>query len=80
MQYTIRGIPNAVDKAMRNRARVARRSLNEVAVEVLAEGLGLGKDSVPRRDLSDVTGTWSRDAAAEEAFAAQDQVDESLWK
>ena len=80
MQYTIRGIPSALDKAMRHRARVAGRSLNEVAVEVLAEGLGLGRESVPRRDLSDVAGNWSRDAAAEEAFAAQDQVDKSLWK
>ncbi|HVT05459.1 MAG TPA: hypothetical protein VHL58_19030 [Thermoanaerobaculia bacterium] len=80
MQYTIRGIPNALDKAMRDRVRVAGRSLNEVVVEVLAEGLGLGKDSVPRRDLSDVAGTWLRDAAAEKAFAAQDHVDKSLWK
>lgn len=39
MQYTIRGIPRSVDRALRERARRENRSLNEVAVEALAEGL-----------------------------------------
>jgi hypothetical protein len=80
MQYTIRGIPEAIDAAVRERARAEDKSLNEVAVEALAEGLGLGESDVVRRDLSDVAGTWKKDAALEGALADQDRVDEDLWK
>jgi hypothetical protein len=80
MQYTIRGIPPAVDEAVRERAREEGKSLNEVAVEALARGLGLGSQDIVRRDLSDVVGTWKKDAATEAALAAQDRVDEDLWK
>jgi hypothetical protein len=80
MQYTIRGIPEAIDAAVRERARVEGKSLNEVAVEALTEGLGFGASEVVRRDLSDVVGTWKKDAAVEAALADQDRVDEDLWK
>jgi hypothetical protein len=80
MQYTLRGIPPLLDEAIRERAKAEGKSLNEVAVEALAEGLGLSDEEVVRRDLSDVVGTWRREAAVEAALAAQDQVDENLWK
>jgi hypothetical protein len=80
MQYTIRGIPPAINEAVRERARAEGKSLNEVAVEALADGLGLGASDIVRRDLSDVAGTWKSDAAVEAALAAQDRVDEDLWK
>jgi hypothetical protein len=79
MQYTIRGIPDAIDSAVRERAKAEGKSLNEVAVGALADGLGLGEGDVVRRDLSDVAGTWKRDAAVEAALADQDRVDENLW-
>lgn len=80
MQYTVRGIPPAIDEAIRERARAEGKSLNEVAVEALADGLGLGDEDVVRRDLSDVVGTWRKDAAVEAALAAQDRIDRDLWK
>jgi len=80
MQYTIRGIPAVIDEAVRERAKAEGKSLNEVAVEALADGLGLGDEDVVRRDLSDVVGTWKKDAAVEAALADQDRVDEGLWK
>jgi hypothetical protein len=49
--------------AARERARAESKSLNEVAVEALVDGLGLGDEDVVRRDLSDVAGTWKKDAA-----------------
>ncbi|HXK12603.1 MAG TPA: hypothetical protein VMT70_23405 [Vicinamibacteria bacterium] len=49
-------------------------------MEALAEGLGLGDIPLVRRDVSDVIGTWKRDAAVEAALAAQDHVGEDLWK
>jgi hypothetical protein len=80
MQYTIRGISPAIDEAVRERARAQGRSLNEVTVDALADGLGLGDGDVVRRDLSDVVGTWQRDRAVEAALAAQDRVDQGLFK
>ena len=80
MQYTVRRIPPAVDAALRRRARALDKSLNEVAVEALADGLGLKAVRQARRDLSDVAGTWTRDRAADAALAAQDTVDKDLWR
>ena len=80
MQYTLRGIPPLLDAAIRERARSEGKSLNEVAVEALAEGLFLGEEEIVRRDLSDVVGTWKREAAVEAALAAQRRVDRGLWK
>lgn len=80
MQYTVRGIPKALDKIIRQRAREEGKSMNEVAIEALADGLGFGQESVVVRDLSDVVGTWKREAVVETALSAQDTVDEDLWK
>ncbi len=80
MQYTIRKIPAEVDNALRERARSEGKSINEVAVKALVQGLGVDIDTVVRRDLSDISGTWKKDKALEDALAAQDRVDEDLWK
>jgi hypothetical protein len=77
MQYTIRGVPPAVDAALRKRARVSGRSLNDVVIEALAEGAGI---SLQRRNLDDIAGTWIEDKAFDEAIAAQDQIDWDMWK
>ena len=80
MQYTIRGIPVAVDSALRARARADGKSLNEAAVAALAEGAGVVGAPHKRRDLGDIAGTWKADKAVEAALAAQDRVDEGLWR
>ena len=80
MQYTIRGIPTAVDSALRERARIAGTSLNEVVVEALAEGSGMAGRPRKRRDLDDIAGTWKADKAVESALADQDRVDKDLWR
>jgi len=80
MQYTTRGIPPALDVAIRQRARREGKSLNEVALAALAQGLGFDRGRVVRRDVSDIVGTWKRDAALEAALLAQDRVDAELWE
>jgi hypothetical protein len=80
MQYTIRGIPPAVDAALRARAQGSGKSLNEAAIEALAEGVGLGATPLKRRDVGDVAGTWRPDKGLEVALADQDHVDEDLWQ
>jgi hypothetical protein len=80
MQYTIRGIPPTVDAALRERARAAGKSLNEAAVDALADGTGLTGVARKRRDLGDIAGSWKRDPGLEAALAAQDLVDDDLWQ
>jgi plasmid stability protein len=80
MQYTLRNVPVEVDNALRRRAKEEGKSLNEVALEALSEGVGLGPQKLRRRDLSDLAGTWTPDAEFKKAIAAQDQIDEDLWK
>jgi hypothetical protein len=79
-QYTIRSVPPAIDRALRQRARSEGKSLNEVTLETLRRGLDL--DAQPRvyHDLDRFVGTWVEDPAFDEAIAAQDQIDEDLWK
>jgi len=51
MQYTVRGIPTALDIVLRERARAAGKSLNDAVIEALAEGTGLSGAPRKRRDL-----------------------------
>lgn len=80
MQYTLRKVPQTVDAALRRRAREQGKSLNEVTIEALARGAGLGESRVRQRDLGDIVGTWRNDRAFDRALAAQDAIDEELWK
>ena len=80
MQYTIRGIPVALDVALRARARAGGKSLNEAAVDAMAEGTGLTEARRKRRNLDDIVGKWKADKAIETALAEQDHVDKDLWR
>lgn len=80
MQYTLRGIPPEVDKALRRRARAAGKSLNETAIEALAEGAGVSDAPRKRRDLRDLINSWKPDAELEAALADQRVIDEELWR
>ena len=79
-QYTIRGVPARVGTRLRERARAEGRSLNSVAVEALARGLGVGDVEVRYTDLDDLAGTWVPDPEFDRVVAEMDRVDEELWK
>jgi plasmid stability protein len=80
MQYTIRNVPDTLDEALRRAARERGKSLNEVAIEALARGVGITQDRRRQRDLSGMAGTWREDPAFDSALADQDTVDEEMWK
>jgi hypothetical protein len=80
MQYTIRDIPDHLDKALRQAARQQGKSLNEVAIETLARGAGITGEHAPQRDLADIVGTWRKDPAFDSALAAQDTIDKEMWR
>jgi hypothetical protein len=79
VQYTIRGVPPAVDAVLRERARVTGKTLNQVVIEALAEGAGISLQR-KRRNVDDIAGTWIEDKDFDEAIAAQDQIDWDMWK
>lgn len=79
-QYTIRGVPADVDRALRDRAERERRSLNEVALEALRNGSGLADTPRTYHDLDHLAGTWIEDPEFDAAISAQDVIDEDLWR
>jgi hypothetical protein len=80
MQYTLRDIPPHLDVELRERARREKKSLNQVAIEARANGLGVAGSKARRRSLDDVAGTWKKDAAVEKTLEEQDRVDPKMWK
>jgi hypothetical protein len=80
VQYTIRGVPAAVDKALRAKSRRLNQSLNAVALEALAMASGSGEQGLTYHDLDHLAGTWQEDPEFERAIRAQDQIDPKLWK
>lgn len=80
MQYTIRNVPEYLDAALRGTAREQGKSLNEVAIEALTRGAGLGEHRCRQRDLHDIAASWRDDEAFDSAIAAQDTADEEMWK
>jgi len=80
MQYTLRNIPKNVDRALRALARREGKSLNEVAVDVLARALGLDAEPRPQRDLRDLAHTWISDPEVDRALEEQRQIDPDLWR
>lgn len=77
IQYTVRGIPQEVDRALRRKAARRKLSLNQVIVEELTAGtIGARK----RADFRDVAGQWTPDPAFDEIIATQRQIDPDKWK
>jgi len=79
-QYTVRGIPPTVDKALRRRARVEGKSINSVLVESLTQAAGQAAEPMQFHDLDDLAGTWQEDPEFDSAIDAQEKIDEDLWK
>jgi hypothetical protein len=80
MQYTIRKVPGILDAALRRTARERGKSLNQVAIEALARGAGVTGKRVRHRDLTGISGSWREDPAFDSALAAQDTIDEEMWR
>jgi predicted nucleotidyltransferase len=80
VQYTIRNVPQAVDRALRRKAARMARSLNEIAVEALASGSGAAAEVAERHDLDFLFDSWVEDPAVDESFKAQRKIDKAMWK
>lgn len=80
MQYSLRKISKHLDEVLRRRARREGKSLNQVALEALSRGAGIGERPVKQRNLSDLAGRWREDPKVDEALEAQRAIDPGLWR
>ena len=79
MQYTVRNVSKNLDEELRRRSREEGKSLNEVALEAMARGVGQAAEPVRFRDLSDLAGTWKEDPEFDAAIADQEAIEPELW-
>ena len=79
MRYTIRAIPDAIDRGVRQRARRESKALNAVVVEALARGLELDAAPAVHTDLDHLIGTWREDPEFDRAVAAFERIDDDAW-
>ena len=79
-QYTIRNVPERVDRELRAWAQRSGMSLNEGAIEALKRGIGLAESTAEYHDLDDLIGTWQEDEECDRALADQDVVEPELWR
>ncbi len=80
MQYTIRAVPDEIDRALRQRARRESKSLNTVVIDALARGLALEAAPVRHTDLDHLVGTWQEDPQFDLAVAEFDRIDDESWQ
>jgi hypothetical protein len=80
---TVRNLPPAVAKAVREKARREGLSLNKAVVSLLEEATGTkSRKRASHHDLDRFFGTWSpKEADAfDEALREQRQIDPEMWR
>jgi len=77
-QYTIRNIPDNLDRTARKKAAKDRQSLNSVLLEALSKGLNVDGD-VEYHDMDDLAGTWVSDPDTDAVLKEFDVIDGELW-
>ncbi len=78
-QYTIRNIPEQVDRLVRQQAKKSHKSLNAVLLTALQRGVGLADEPVEYHDLDELAGYWVADPDFDAAMEAFESIDEELW-
>jgi hypothetical protein len=81
---TLRNLPPAVARAVRDRAQADGVSLNKAVIRLLEEALGLSRTKRPKvkHDLSEFVGAWSDEEAEEmmRLLREQRQIEPEMWK
>ena len=80
IQYTIRQVPEQVDRFLRQQAKKSNKSLNSVLLDILKRGVGATEELVEYHDLDELAGSWIPDPEFDAAMEAFESIDEELWK
>ena len=77
---TVRNIPPGLARALEAEKRRRGKSLNQVVIDILSQGLGAGVER--RTGLRRLAGTWSAEEYEkfQAAVAPFEKVDEELWR
>lgn len=78
-QYTIRSIPDHVDRALRQRAKREHKSLNHVLLEVLEQAVEPEEPKV-HHDLDFMFGSWVDEPEFDKVIEEFGRIDEELWR
>ena len=78
---TLRNIPDELARELEREKARRGGSLNQLAIDLMKEALGLGENGKRSNGLADLAGTWSAEELEEfeRATAQFEQVDEELW-
>jgi hypothetical protein len=82
---TIRGVEPEVAEKLKSTAAKQGKSINQLILDIIKEGLGLKKEKKYLReydDLDDLFGRWSEDEFKEiqTKINQERQIDQELWK
>jgi hypothetical protein len=80
MQYTVRNIPPELDKTLRRKAKREGKSLNQIALEALSDGAGIGRSPGKNHHLDFAIGTWVEDPEFDKIIEEQRRIDPETWK
>jgi hypothetical protein len=78
-QYTIRGVPRSVDRALRRLAKERGQSLNALLVDIVGRAAGVEAEPTTFDDLDHLIGSWVSDPATEAALADQRRLEPGDW-
>jgi len=76
-QYTVRGVPKEVDRALRRRAKERNVSINQVIIDELTAAT-IGRRQLA--DFSDLVGRLLPDDKLDEILGAQRQIHPDDWR
>lgn len=85
-QFTIRGIPEEIERVIKNEAEIKGLSLNKAFISVLKRATGKGtkvqKDNPIYHDLDHLCGVLSEEEGEEliNNINLQRKIDKELWK
>jgi plasmid stability protein len=77
---TISNLPDHIGRALRDRANVEHKSLDEMAVDALARGLGVSPLREKKRDLSFLTQGPPLEPEVIRALEDQRRIDPEVWQ
>jgi hypothetical protein len=82
---SIRGVNEELARRLKNEAKIAKKSLNQLVLEIISQHVGLNKKkqfSNKYHDMDELFGKWSEAEfnVIQGKVDAERRIDEELWK
>lgn len=77
IQYTVRNIPEDVDKILRLRTKKNKQNFNKTLVDALSKSANIGTQ---KNDLEWLYGSGGIGKEEQESFESQRTIDKKAWK